>query len=154
MNSGKVLIMRVVRSAHIAFALTALLAISLPRQATAQSADALAAADRLITVQNLDATMMDMAVNVSAQLPGATEAQKKSFIAEMTSKDFLNRYKSLVRVTFAKHLSVEELNALSDFYSRPIAASAMKKMGVTMGELMPFIQAEIPGIVARVMKAP
>ena len=146
--------MRTARSAHIAFALTAVLAFSLPRLAAAQSADALAAADRLITVQNLDATMMDMAVNVSAQLPGATEGQKKSFIAEMTSKDFMTRYKGFVRVAFAKHLSVEEMNALSDFYAKPIAASAMKKMGVTMAEVMPFIQTEIPGIVARVMKAP
>jgi hypothetical protein len=146
--------MRTALPARIVFALLGWLAVSLPGHAIAQTADALAAADRLITVQNLDATMMDMAVNVSAQLPGATEGQKKSFIAEMTSKDFLNRYKGFVRVAFAKHLSVEEMNALSDFYSKPIAASAMKKMGATMAEVMPFIQAEIPGIVARVMKAP
>jgi hypothetical protein len=146
--------MRTALPARIVFALLGWLAVLLPGHAIAQTADALAAADRLITVQNLDATMMDMAVNVSAQLPGATEGHKKSFIAEMTSKDFLNRYKGFVRVAFAKHLSVEEMNALSDFYSKPIAASAMKKMGATMAEVMPFIQAEIPGIVARVMKAP
>lgn len=139
---------------HIALALVGSLVICAPSPAVAQTADALAAADRLIAVQNFDATMKDMAVNVSAQLPGATEAQKSKFIAEMTSTDFLNRYKSTSRVAFAKHLSVEEMNTLTDFYSKPIASSAMKKMGATMAEVMPFIQAEIPGIVARVMKAP
>ena len=51
-------------------------------------------------------------------------------------------------------MSVEEMTALSDFYSKPIAKSALLKMGSMMSDIMPFIQTEIPGIVARVMKTP
>jgi len=130
------------------------ISLCLPVHAVAQTAQGLAAADRLIEVQNLEAMMKDMAANVAAKLPGATEAQKQAFIAGMTDPAFLARYKAQVRVAFAKHLTVEELNALSDFYSKPIAVSAMKKMGATTAELMTFIQAEIPPMVARVMKTP
>ncbi|RYH67991.1 MAG: DUF2059 domain-containing protein [Alcaligenaceae bacterium] len=140
--------------AYLVLASVGFLAVCAPSETIAQTADSLAAADRLIAVQNFEATMKDMAVNISAQLPGATEAQKRKFIAELTSANFLDRYKSTSRVAFAKHLSVEEMNTLTDFYSKPIAASAMKKMGATMAEVMPFIQAEIPGIVTRVMAAP
>ena len=126
----------------------------LPRLAAAQSTETLAAADRLIAVQDLDATMTDMAKKLAVTIPGASEAQQRAFITEMTAPAFLQRYKAYVRVAFAKNLAVDELNALSDFYSKPIAKSAMQKMGTTMAEIMPFIQAEIPAIIARVSKAP
>ena len=128
------------------------ISLCLPGHAVAQTAQGLAAADHLIAVQNLDALMKDMATNVAATLPGATDVQKQAFIAEMTAPGFLERYKARVRVAFATHLTVEELNALSDFYSKPIAESAMKKMGATTAELMQFIQTEIPAMVARIEK--
>ena len=130
------------------------LSLSLPGHAVAQTAQGLAAADRLIAVQNLDELMKDMAGKVAATLPGATEPQKQAFIAEMTDPAFLARYKSQMRVAFARHLTVEEMDALSDFYSKPIAVSAMKKMGTTTAELMTFIQAEVPAMIARIMKTP
>jgi len=130
------------------------LSLSLPGYAIAQTAQGLAAADRLIAVQNLDEMMKDMAANVSTKLVGASDVQKQAFVAEMTDPAFLARYKSQVRVAFARHLTVEELNALSDFYSKPVAASAMKKMGATTAELMTFIQGEIPAMVGRIMKTP
>jgi hypothetical protein len=130
------------------------LSLSLPGHAVAQTAQALAAADRLIAVQKLGEMMKDMAANVATKLPGATEAQKQAFVAEMTDPAFLTRYQSQVRVAFARHLTVEEMDALSDFYSKPIAVSAMKKMGATTAELMTFIQGEIPAMVARIMKTP
>jgi uncharacterized protein len=130
------------------------LSLGLPGHAMAQTAAGLAAADRLIAVQKLDEMMKDMAASVAEKLPGATETQKHAFVAEMTDPAFLVRYKAETRTAFAKHLTVEEMNALSDFYSKPIAMSAMKKMGATTAELMTFIQAEIPAMVARIMKTP
>jgi hypothetical protein len=130
------------------------LSLSMPGYAVAQTAQGLAAADRLIAVQNLGEMMKDMAANVSTRLVGASDVQKQAFVAEMTDPAFLARYKSQVRAAFARHLTVEELDALSDFYSKPVAASAMKKMGATTAELMTFIQAEIPAMVARIMKTP
>jgi len=103
------------------------LSLSLPGHAIAQTTQALAAADRLIAVQRLDEMMKDMAVNVAGKLPGATETQKQAFVAEMTNPAFIARYKAQVRTAFARNLTVEEMDALSDFYSKPIAGSAMKK---------------------------
>lgn len=127
------------------------ISLCLPGHAVAQTAEGLAAADHLIVVQNFDATMKDMATNVATRLPNATEAQKQAFIAEMTAPGFLERYKAQMRVVLAKHLTVEEMNALSDFYSKPIAASAMKKMGVTTAEMSSFLQVELPAMVGRIM---
>jgi hypothetical protein len=139
---------------RVIFATAVAISLCLPGYAAAQTAEALAAADRLIAVQNMDAMMKDMATNVATKLTGATDAQKQAFIAELTDPAFLARYKAQARVTLATHLTVEELNALSDFYSKPIAVSAMQKMGATTAELMGFLQAEIPPMVARIMKTP
>jgi uncharacterized protein len=122
--------------------------------AMAQTPQTLAAADRLIAVQKPAELMKDMAVNVAANLPAATEAQKQAFIKEMTNPDFMARYQAQMRIAFSKHLTVEEMDALSDFYSKPLAISAMKKMGATTAELMSFIQSEIPAIAARALKSP
>src|SRR5258708_22824840 len=93
--------------------------------AMAQTPELLAAADRLIAVQKPSELMKDMAVSVAASLPGATEAQKQAFIKEMTDPDFMARYQAQMRVAFSKHLTVAEMDALSDFYSKPLAMSAM-----------------------------
>jgi hypothetical protein len=126
----------------------------LPVHAVAQTPEGLAAADRLIVVQNLEAVMKDMATSMMTNVTGATETQKQALIAEMTAPAFLDRYKAQMRVAFAKHMTVDELNALSEFYSRPIAAAAMKKLGATTADVMPFLQAEMPAMVERVLKIP
>jgi hypothetical protein len=122
--------------------------------ALAQTPETLAAADRLIAVQKPAEMIKDAAAGMAATIPGATEKQKQEFIREMTDPDFLARYQAEMRVALSKHLTVEEMDALSDFYSKPIAISAMKKMGAATVELMTFIQNEIPVMVARIMKAP
>jgi hypothetical protein len=122
--------------------------------AIAQTPQTLAAADRLIAVQKPAELMKDMAVNLAAKLPGATEAQKQAFIKEMTDPAFMARYQAQMRAALSKHLTVEEMDALSDFYSKPIAISAMKKMGATTAELTTFMQNEMPAMVERIMKTP
>jgi hypothetical protein len=122
--------------------------------ALAQTPETLAAADRLIAVQKPAEMIKDTAAGIAARLQGATDRQKQEFIREMTDPDFLARYQAEMRVALSKHLTVEEMDALSDFYSKPIAISAMKKMGAATVELMTFIQSEIPAMVARIMKAP
>jgi hypothetical protein len=123
-------------------------------RAIAQTPETLAAADRLIAVQKPAEVMKDTAASIAERLPGATEAQKQAFVKEMTDPDFIARYQAQMRVALSKHLTVEEMDALSDFYSKPIAISAMKKMGATTAELMGFIQSELPAMVNRIMKTP
>ncbi|MDO9356998.1 MAG: DUF2059 domain-containing protein [Solirubrobacteraceae bacterium] len=127
---------------------------SIPNHAKAQTTEALAAADRLIAVQDVDAMMQDMASKVAASLPGASDVQKRAFVVEMNAPAFMSRYKGLLRIAMARNMTVDELNAMSEFYSRPVAKSAMTKMGTLMADVMPFIQSEIPAMVARVMKTP
>ena len=108
--------------------------------AHAQSADTLAAADRLLAVQDLKSVTTDMARKISASLPAE---QQQAYIAGMTDPAFLVKLNEAARQSMAKHFSVEELNALADFYAKPVAKSAMAKMGDYMTDLMPFIQAHI-----------
>jgi uncharacterized protein len=142
------------RGGRLAGAVTLALWLLAPGHAVAQTPQALAAADRLIAVQKPAELMKDMAVNIVAKIPGTTETQKQAFIAEMTDPAFLARYQAQMRLAFSKHLTVEELDALSEFYSKPVAQSAMMKMGATTAELMTFIQGEIPAMIARISKTP
>ena len=122
--------------------------------AVAQTQESLAAADRLIAVQKPTELMKDMAANIATKLNGATEQQKQAFVAEMTNPGFMARYQDQMRIVLAKHLTVEEMDALAEFYSKPVAQSAMKKMGATTAEMMTFLQNEVPAMVARIMKNP
>jgi hypothetical protein len=143
-----------IRGGRLAGAVTLALWLLASGHAVAQSPQTLAAADRLIAVQKPAELMKDMAANLVAQIPGTTETQKQAFVAEMTDPAFLARYQAQMRLAFSKHLTVEELDALSEFYSKPVAQSAMMKMGATTAELMTFIQSEIPAMIARISKTP
>ncbi len=117
--------------------------------AAAPSPQVLAAADRLMTVQDVDGMMKDMASNIAGSLP---EPQRAPFVAEMTDATFLVRYKDKMRGVMASTFSLEELDALSEFYAKPIAKSAMAKMGPMMAQVLPFIQSEMPGLMDRMQK--
>jgi hypothetical protein len=108
--------------------------------AHAQSADTLAAADRLLAVQDLKGVTTDMAKKVSAGLP---VEQQQAYIDGMTAPAFLAQLNEAARQSMAKHFTVEELDALAEFYAKPIAKSAMAKMGDYMTDLMPLIQSQI-----------
>jgi hypothetical protein len=117
--------------------------------AHAQSPETLAAADRLIAAQDFNSMMKDMAGKIAVNLP---PAQQQVYIDALTDPGFLERLKGAARQSMAKHLTTEELNALADFYSQPIAKSAMAKMGDYMADLMPFIQTEMMGIAAKMQQ--
>ncbi len=112
----------------------------------AQSSETLAAADRLIAVQDLGAMMSDMASQTAAKLPAEV---RQSYVDTMADPELIERVKAAARTSMAKHFTVEELNALSDFYAQPVAKSAMAKMGVYMADLMPFIQQEMMNVFAK-----
>ncbi|GAB1717294.1 MAG: hypothetical protein NTAFB05_23360 [Nitrobacter sp.] len=128
-------------------------ALDLSTPLRAQSAETLAAADRLIAAQDLPKMMNEIATSVAYQIPNATEAQKRAFVMAMTSPDFMGRLRDETRNGMAKTFTADELNALADFYSKPIAKSAMAKMGPYMSRMMAFIQKEIPSMVQRVEQA-
>jgi hypothetical protein len=45
--------------------------------------------------------------------------------------------------SMAKHFTVDELNALADFYGSREGRSAMKKFGAYMADIMPVIEQEM-----------
>jgi hypothetical protein len=151
---GRVMDCVTANGVRVVTAITLALWVFASGPAMAQTADTLAAADRLIAVQKPTEVMKDMATNVAARIPGATDQQKQAFVAEMTNPGFMARYQDQMRTVMAKHLTVEEMNALAEFYSKPVAQSAMKKMGATTAEMMTFLQSEIPAMVGRIMKTP
>lgn len=133
-------IARAVIGSGLALSITLAMAAGAPMSAFAQSKDVLAAADRLVAAQDFSAMIKDMSTRVSASLP---EGQRQKFMSEMTNDAFMTRFKQQMRQSMAKHLSLEELNALAEFYSKPIAKSAMAKTGKYMAEVVPFIQQEM-----------
>jgi len=115
--------------------------------AHAQSPEQLAAADRMMAAQDVEAMMKDMTSNMSKQMP---ENVRAAFVAEMTDKAFMGRYKERMRTVMAQTFTVDEMNALADFYSKPIAKTAMAKMGGMMAQIMPFLQGEMPAMMKRI----
>ena len=120
-----------------------------PSLARAQSPELLAAADRMIAVQDINAMMKDMSSNIAKSMPADG---RDAFVAEMTDEAFISRYKLQMRTVMAKTFTVEEMNALADFYAKPTAKSAMAKMGTMMADMMPFLQGEMPELMKRIEK--
>ncbi|HRN89490.1 DUF2059 domain-containing protein [Hyphomicrobium sp.] len=119
--------------------------------ARAQSPEVVAAADRLLEVQAPKEMLADIAGKISVSLP---PSQRQAYVDAMTEPAFVERFKVAARDALAKHFTVEELDALAEFYQRPVARSAMAKMGDYMASLMPFIQAELIGIASKLQSQP
>ena len=115
----------------------------------AQSPDLLAAADRLLEVQAPKEMLEDIAGKISVSLP---PSQRQAYVDAMTEPAFVERFNGAARDALAKHFTLEELDALAEFYQRPVARSAMAKMGDYMASLMPFIQTEMVGIASRLQE--
>ena len=127
-------------------------ALLLGSAARAQTADTLAAADRLLTIQDVPTMMREVANGMIGSMPGASPAQRQALAAELTKAEFIARMRERMRAAMARHFSVEELNALSEFYARPVARSAMAKMGPYTAEFSVFLQTELASIIQRLQK--
>lgn len=84
----------------------------------------------------MDGTIVDMA----AKLP---PEQRKEFITAMRAAIDGPRVEQITRAAMLKTFSADEMNALADFYSSAHGASAMRKFGLYMGELMPPLLIEV-----------
>lgn len=116
----------------------------------AQSPEVVAAAERLLEVQAPKEMLEDIAKKISVTLP---PDQRQSYVDAMTEPAFVERFKVAARDALSKHFTVKELDALAEFYQRPVARSAMAKMGDYMASLMPFIQAELIGIASKLQQS-
>lgn len=99
-----------------------------------------AAADRYLAAVPMTKMLDETFAEISKGLPDGQRAQFLVDIKTVVRADFLQE---LTRQAMVKTFTVDELNALADFYGSKHGASAMQKFAPYMGRVMPAIQAEI-----------
>jgi hypothetical protein len=95
---------------------------------------------RYLKAMSPEEMMADMSNKVAATLP---PEQREVFITMMTKHLDMARLTAAMRQGMVKSFSADELQALADFYSSPVAKSAVAKMGTYMAEVMPIVITEI-----------
>lgn len=98
------------------------------------------AADRYLRVVPMSQLLNDTFSEMSKQLPPEKRAEFMRQMKLVVRADSLER---IARASMIRHFTTEELNALADFYGSRNGASAMKKFGAYMAEVMPAIQSEV-----------
>lgn len=100
----------------------------------------LAAAERYLQVASMKDMMRDTIVETAKNLPEKVGVAYVSLMNKHIRVEILER---AALASMAKHFTVDELNALADFYGSKEGRSAMKKFGAYMGDVMPVIQQEM-----------
>jgi len=99
-----------------------------------------AAADRYLKVVPMSKMLDDTFAEIAKQVP---QDQRVQFVAQMKATVRADVLERIARESMVKTFTTDELNALANFYGSQHGASAMKKFGVYMGQVMPAIQQEI-----------
>lgn len=99
-----------------------------------------AAADRYLKVVPMSKMLDDAYAEIAKQVPQDQRAQVVAQMKEIVRVDVLER---ITRDSMVNTFTTDELNALANFYGSPNGASAMKKFGIYMGQVIPAIQQEI-----------
>ena len=71
------------------------------------------------------------------------EALREGFVAQMRIVVRADVLEKATRASLVRHFTVDELNAMAEFYSSPHGASAMRKFGAYMAGVMPAVQEEM-----------
>lgn len=103
-------------------------------------------ADRYLSVSSPREMFQDVAEQLALNLPPEQREQFKSILTRHLDIEAVTKS---MKDSMVKVFTADELAALADFYGSPVGISAMKKMGVYMGELMPTIQAEALKAIAK-----
>ena len=77
---------------------------------------------------------------MSKSLP---EAIHEKFIAQMRIVVRADVLEAATRASLVRHFTVDELNAMAEFYSSPHGASAIWKFRAYMADVMPAVQEEM-----------
>ncbi|MBQ0932013.1 DUF2059 domain-containing protein [Ideonella alba] len=112
----------------------------LPAQAQDSLADRQAAADRYLQVVPMSRMLDDAFAEIGKQVPATHRAQ---FLADMKAIVRVDALETLTREAMVRTFTADELNALADFYGSTHGASAMKKFGTYIAQVIPAVQAEV-----------
>ena len=98
------------------------------------------AAERYLAAVPISQLLEDTFREMSKSLP---EAIREGFIAQMRIVVRADILEAATRASLIRHFTVDELNAMTEFYSSPHGASAMRKFGAYMADVMPAVQEEV-----------
>jgi len=98
------------------------------------------AAERYLAVVPISQLLDDTFREMSKSLP---EAIREGFVAQMRIVVRADVLEAATRASLVRHFTVDELNAMAEFYSSPHGASAMRKFGAYMADVMPAVQEEM-----------
>ncbi|MCC1496828.1 DUF2059 domain-containing protein [Alcanivorax sp. 1008] len=101
--------------------------------------DKLEAANRYFEAAPVEGLWISMADKLSASM---STHEKRNFEKVMGEVD-LTLLENLTREAMIKHFTLDEINALADFYGSPAGKSAMSKYGDYMADVGPALTAEI-----------
>ena len=98
------------------------------------------AVERYFAEVSMREVLTDMVKEVSKQLP----AERRSMFEDLLLKNLrLDVVEAAAKQSLARHLTVVEMDTLTEFMRRPEGKSAMGKMKFYMADLMPVIQTEM-----------
>jgi hypothetical protein len=101
---------------------------------------------RYLKITPPDEMLADMTNKLAATLPAD---QRVGFTNMMTKHLDMARVTAAMKEGMVKTFSADELKALADFYSQPVAKSAISKMGTYMAEVMPVLMRELQTAAAK-----
>ena len=98
------------------------------------------AAERYLAVVPISQLLDDTFREMSKSLP---EALREGFVAQMRIVVRADVLETATRASLVRHFTVDELNAMAEFYSSLHGARAMRKFGAYMAGVMPAVQEEM-----------
>lgn len=104
------------------------------------------AAERYLKSVPMSAMLEDAYASLAQQMPAD---QREQFLKDIRSIVRIEFLESISKEKMVKVFTADELNAIASFYESKEGASAMKKFGVYMGEIMPAIQKEMMQAMAK-----
>lgn len=114
--------------------------IGIPAQAQDTMDTRQVAMQRYLRAVPMAKVMEDTYAEMAKQVP---PEKRTEFIAAMRKVVRVDKIEEIAKRSMLKTFTTDELNALADFYSSKDGASAMKKLGVYMGDIMPPLMQEI-----------
>jgi hypothetical protein len=114
--------------------------IGIPAQAQDTMDTRQVAMQRYLRAVPMAKVMEDTYAEMAKQVP---PEKRMEFIAAMRKVVRVDKIEEIAKRSMLNTFTTDELNALADFYSSKDGASAMKKLGVYMGDIMPPLMQEI-----------
>lgn len=103
-----------------------------------------AAADRYEAVASVEDMLNDAVAKLAQNVP---HGQRANFIAEMSRLIDIDELRESTIASMAKIFTVEELDALADFYGSEVGRSITEKFGFYIADIMPVLNAQIAAAV-------